>query len=162
MRQMKPTLILGLLLTAIGPLLGQSETAEMRHTIYGGFVRQGILYIKYERSIFDQDWTQTIANIGFGGVPGEYENGVPRTNKIMPQLGQLIGRKNILLELGIEASINFFGNISYTDINGVLGIRYQSSEYPGFLFQLGYNPKLYYTYENDIDLPFYLGMGRRF
>lgn len=74
---MKPTVILGLLLTAIGPLLGQSETAEMRHTIYGGFVRQGILYIKYERSIFDQDWTQTIANMGFGGVPGESENGVP-------------------------------------------------------------------------------------
>jgi hypothetical protein len=159
---MQPTLILGLLLVTIGPLRGQSDTIEGKHTLYGGFVRQGILYIKYERLIFDQGWAKTIANIGYGGVPGEQEYGTPRTNKIMPQLGQLIGKKSLLLELGLEVSFNFFGKISYTDINGILGIRYQAREYPGLLFQLGYNPKLYYTYENDIDLPFYIGMGRRF
>ncbi|WP_020535310.1 hypothetical protein [Lewinella cohaerens] len=157
---MKTTIIWMLLLVSIGPLNGQSDTAGAKHTVYGGFVRQGILYVKYERSVFDKGWGRTIVNIGYGGVLGEHEYGTPRTNKIMPQIGQLIGRKNILVEVGVEASINFFGKISYTDINGVLGIRYQSNE--GILFLLGYNPKLYYTYENDIDLPFYLGMGMTF
>lgn len=159
---MKPTLIICLLLIAICPLCSQSDTDQAKHTVYGGFGRQGIVYVKYERLILDRDWANTIVNIGYGGVPGDYESGTPRTNKIMPQIGQLIGRKNIFVELGIEASFNFFGKISYTDINGILGIRYQSSEYPGLLLQIGYNPKLYYTYENNIDLPFYLGMGMTF
>lgn len=157
---MKTTIIWIILLVAIGPLNGQSETTEAKHTVYGGFLRQGIVYVKYERSFWEKGWGRTIANVGYGGVSGEREYGTPRTNKIMPQVGQLIGRKNILVEVGIEASINFFGKVSYTDINGVLGVRYQSRE--GVLFQLGYNPKLYYTYENDIDLPFYLGMGMTF
>jgi hypothetical protein len=44
----------------------------------------------------------------------------------MPQVGQLFSYKIIFLEVRLEPSINFYGKTTYTDINAILGLRYQS------------------------------------
>lgn len=142
----------------------QENTDVTRNILYVGGGRQGLTYIKYERLLFFKDWTQTIVNVGFGGIPGDIERGVSRTNKIMPQIGQLFGYKAVFVEIGLEPSINFFGNTTYVDLNGVLGIRYQTrtKQLGGLFVQAGYNPKLYYSFKNDVDVPFYFSLGLNF
>ena len=147
-----------------GSVSAQGSDVKAKNLGYLGFGRQGVLYLKYERLLFGNDWTESIINIGLGGVPGELDYGVARTNKIMPEFAQLFGYKKVFIEVGLEASINFHGKISYIDVNGILGLRYQSriSDFYDLFCQIGYNPKLYYTYENDIDIPIYLGLGLSF
>jgi hypothetical protein len=135
-----------------------------RNIIYVGGGRQGLTYVKYERNVFFADWMQTMVNMGFGGIPGDAEYGEPRTNKIMPQVGQLFGYKVVFVEIGLEPSINFYGKTSYMDLNAILGLRYQSrtDQREGLFFQVGYNPRLYYTFKSDIEAPFYFGLGLSF
>lgn len=145
-------------------LHGQTDSEITKNIIYIGGGRQGLTYIKYERLVYFADWTQTIVNLGFGGIPGDAEYGDPRTVKIMPQVGQLFGYKVIFVELGIEPTVNFFGTTTYTDLNALLGLRYQSrtKQFQGLFFQVGYNPRLYYTFKSDVDVPFYFGLGLNF
>ena len=72
--------------------------------------------------------------------------------------------KEIFIEIGIEPAINFYGKNTFTDLNAILGLRYQSRtrQCQGLFFQLGYNPILYYSYKSDIDVPFYFGLGLNF
>lgn len=163
------------LLTAIFLLLGQrsngqTKTDTTKNIIYLGGGRQGLTYIKYERLIYFWDWTQTIINVGFGGVPGDHEtvngvaNNIPRHNIVTAELGQLIGYKVFFIEIGIEPAVNFYGKTTYTDLNAILGLRFQSRtrKLQGLFFQAGYNPRLYYTYKSDINVPFYFGLGLNF
>lgn len=145
-------------------LLAQVDSSITKNIFYVGGGRQGLIYTKYERLVYDRGWTQTILNIGIGGVPGDAEYGIERTIKIMPQVGQLIGFKSIFLELGLEPSINFYGKTSYIDVNAILGLRYQSraKQLGGIFFQVGYNPRLWHTYDSDIDVPVYIGLGFNF
>jgi len=145
-------------------MFAQAKTDTTRNIIYLGGGRQGLTYIKYERLVYFKDWTQTIVNLGFGGIPGDAEYGVSRTNKIIPEIGQLFGYKTIFIELGIEPSINFYGKTTYVDLNGIIGLRFQSRkrQLQGLFFQAGYNPRLYNSYKSDIDVPFYFGLGLNF
>lgn len=145
-----------------GLVYGQIDTTK--NILYIGGGRQGLMYIKYERLLYFKNWTQTIVNIGFGGIPGDAEYGISRTNKIIPEVGQLFGYKVIFLEIGIEPSINFYGKITYIDFNAIFGFRYQSrtKQLQGLFFEAGYNPKLYYSYQSDIEAPFYFGLGLNF
>jgi hypothetical protein len=159
----KLLLIIGLL--NVSNLYGQaSSDTTTRNMIYGGGGRQGLTYIKYERIIINKNWTQTIVNFGFGGVPGDHDppNNIPRHNIITAEIGQLFGYKVLFIEIGIESAVNFYGKNTYTNLNAILGLRYQSRTTQGLFLQLGYNPKLYYTYESDIDVPIYLGLGLTF
>lgn len=160
----KLLLIIGLL--SVSNIYGQAKTDTTQNIIYIGGGRQGLAYIKYERLIMYRNWTQTIVNLGFGGVPGDHElpNNTPRHNILTPELGQLFGYKEIFIEIGIEPAINFYGKNTFTDLNAILGLRYQSRtrQCQGLFFQLGYNPILYYSYKSDIDVPFYFGLGLNF
>ncbi|MBL0315884.1 MAG: hypothetical protein IPP69_08930 [Flavobacteriales bacterium] len=146
---------------AFSRLHSQTGTLESGSSAYVGFGRQGLTYLKAEQRFYLADWTYTIINLGFGGIPGDAEYGIPRTNKIMPQVGQLFGKNRLFLEIGIEPSINFYGGTSYTDLNGIIGLRYHSrfEEIHGLFFQAGYNPRLYNTFESGIEVAFYLGIG---
>lgn len=156
--------LLFLIIINCGYFSAQHEADSTKNIIYGGFGRQGIGYLKYGRSLFFNNWSQTTVNIGFGGVPGDGEYDEPRMNKIMPEITQLLGYKFLFLEIGIEPSINFYGNVTFIDLNGIIGLRYKSKVKNGIgLFgNIGYNPKLYKTFESEIELPFYLGMGVSF
>jgi hypothetical protein len=145
-------------------LQGQTDSDITKNIIYIGGGRQGLTYIKYERLLYFADWTQTVINLGVGGIPGDAEYGIPRTNKIMPQVGQLFGYKIIFLEVGLEPSINFYGKTTYIDLNAILGLRYQSrtKQLGGLFFQTGYNPRLFHTFNSDIYAPFYFGLGLNF
>lgn len=148
----------------------QTKTDTTKNIIYLGGGRQGLTYLKYERLIYYKNWTQTIFNIGLGGIPGDHDtvngiaNNIPRHNIVTAEIGQLIGYKIIFLEIGIESATNFYGKTTYTDLNAILGLRYQSRtrQLQGLFFQIGYNPRLYYTYKSDIDAPFYFGLGLNF
>jgi len=152
------------LLYSASMLNAQEKADTTKNIIYIGGGRQGLTYLKYERLIYNKNWTQTIVNLGLGGIPGDSEYGIYRTNKIMPEVGQLFGYKNIYVELGIEPSLNFYGSVSYVDLNGIIGLRYQSrtKQLRSLFIQCGYNPKLYYTYKSDINVPFYIGLGLNF
>ncbi len=162
--QFKLLLILELLNVTL--TYGQARTDITHNVIYIGGGRQGLTYIKYERLVMYKNWTQTIINLGYGGIPGDHEppNNTPRHNIIAPELGQLIGKNVIFIEIGIEPAINFFGSTTYTDLNAILGLRYQSRtrQFGGLFFQVGYNPRLYFTYKSDIDAPYYFGLGLNF
>ncbi|MFM1999115.1 MAG: hypothetical protein RL204_1062 [Bacteroidota bacterium] len=144
----------------------QDYTDLTRNIIYLGGGRQGLTYLKYERLLVYKDWTQTIANIGLGGIPGDSEEpyNEPRHTIITSEIGQIFGYKNMFVEVGIEPAINIYGDVTYTDLNAILGLRYQSrtKELDGLFFQIGYNPRLYYSYKSDIDVPFYFGLGLNF
>jgi hypothetical protein len=144
----------------------EDYTELTRNIIYVGGGRQGLTYLKYERLLLYKDWTQTIANIGLGGIPGDSEEpyNEPRHTIITSEIGQIFGYKNMFVEVGIEPAINIYGDVTYTDLNAILGLRYQSrtKELDGLFFQVGYNPRLYYSYKSDIDVPFYFGLGLNF
>lgn len=142
----------------------QNDSTFAKNAIYIGGGRQGLTYIKYERLIFEHTWTQTVVSLGLGGRPGDWESGIHRLTKIMPDIIQLFGYKWIYVELGLEPSFNFQGNFSYTELNGILGLRFQNRNHsiPSFTANLGYNPRLYRTHKNDIYVPFYFGLGLNF
>lgn len=144
-------------------IFGQSRTDTAKNIIYLGIGRQEELYLKYERLVYYKKWTQTIVNTGLGWLQGDHEppDDIPSKNSITIELGQLFGYKLVFLEMGIEPSFNFYGNLAYTNINAIFGLRYQSWT-KGLFFQVGYNPRLYYTYMNDSSIPFYLGFGWNF
>jgi hypothetical protein len=160
----KLLLIIGFL--SVSNMYGQSSSDTTYNIIYIGGGRQGATYVKYERLLMCGNWTQTIVNFGFGGVPGDSDPRfyTPRHNIITSEIGQLFGYKVIFLEIGIEPAINFYGKNTYTDINAILGLRYQSRtrQLQGLFFQLGYNPRLYYSCKSDIEVPFYFGLGLNF
>ena len=153
-------------LLTVKNIYGQTRTDTTHNIIYIGGGRQGLTYIKYERLVLFRNWTQTIVNLGFGGIPGDHEppNNTPRHNIITPEIGQLFGYKVIFVEIGIEPAINFYGKNTYTDLNAILGLRYQTRtrQCQGLFFQLGYNPRLYYSFKSDVDVPFYFGLGLNF
>lgn len=105
-------------------------------------------------------------NLGFGGIPGDSASpdNIPRHNIVTTELAQLFGIEEFFIEIGIEPAIHFFGKNTYTDLNGILGIRYQTrtQQFHGLFFRLGYNPRLYYTYKSNIHVPFYFGIGLNF
>lgn len=142
----------------------QKDSTIAKNALYIGGGRQGLTYLKYERLIFEFLWTQTVVNIGLGGRPGDMEYGEHRLTKIMPDITQLFGYKWIYIELGLEPSFNFQDNFSYTELNGILGLRFQNRNHniPSFFAHLGYNPKLYRTHKNDIEVPWYFGLGLNF
>src|SRR5690554_12049 len=142
----------------------QNDSLIAKNSVYIGGGRQGLTYIKYERLLFEQNWTQTVFNVGLGGRPGDSEYGERRLIKIMPDYIQLFGYKWIFAEVGLEASFNFQGNFSYTELNGIIGLRFQNRNYntPSFFTQLGYNPRIYRSHINDIDVPWYFGLGLNF
>ena len=158
--------ILILMLLCSKSFLGQTNADTTQNIIYIGAGRQGLMYTKYERLVYYKSWTQTVLNIGVGGIPGDHEppNNIPRHNILTSELGQLFGYKTIFIEVGIEPAVNFYGSNTYTDLNAILGLRYQSrtKQLAGFFFQVGYNPRLYYTYKSDINVPFYFGFGLNF
>jgi hypothetical protein len=141
--------------------LDAQEPDRARNVIYVGAGRQAMVYLKYERILLHGKYLQTNGNIGFASFPAEHDtpNEKPPHRIVTAQLVQLIGIKNFYLELGIEPAMHFFGNVTYTDLNGIAGVRYQSESRGGLFAQLGYNPRLFYTYESDIDVPFYAGVG---
>lgn len=142
------------------PLEAQ-ELDRTRNVAYVGAGRQGMIYLKYERMLLQGKYLQTSINGGFGTFPGEHDtpNEKPPHRILTMELVQLIGMKNFYLELGIEPAMHFFGNLTYTDLNGIAGVRYQSAGRGGLFAQLGYNPRLFYTYQSDIEVPFYAGVG---
>lgn len=142
----------------------QKDSLILKNVAYGGFMRQGLLYVKYERDLTASKFFHTFANIGFGGLPGDGEYGMPGTKKIMPEIGGLLGYKFLWLELGVEPSINFYGNLCYVDLNGVIGLRYQNfNNLEGSpFFQVGYYPRIYQSYKSLVDVPFLMGVGMTF
>jgi hypothetical protein len=162
--QFKLLLIIGLL--SVSNIYGQASSDTTRNIIYVGGGRQGLTYIKYERLIMYRNWTQTIVNFGLGGIPGDSDPPfyTQRHNIITPEIGQLFGYKVIFIEIGIEPAINFYGKNTYTDLNAIIGLRYQSRtrQLQGLFFQLGYNPRLYCSYKSDIEVPFYFALGLNF
>ena len=143
---------------------GQTNSDVAKNTIYIGGGRQGLTYLKYERLLFYKSWTQTIVNIGVGGIPGDHDppNNIARHTIITPEVGQLFGYKRIFIEIGIEPAIHFYGNVTYTDLNAILGLRYQPRKIQSFFCEAGYIPRLYYSYKSDVDVPIYFAIGLNF
>jgi len=134
---------------------------NLKTSIYAGGARQGATYLKFERALFSNNWTETIINIGVGSVSGEGKYGIFTMNKIMPGVAQLFGYKRFFLELGVEPSIVFYRKVAFIDLNAIVGLRYQNraSKDPSFFAQIGLNPKMYYSHNSNIDVPFYFGIG---
>ena len=149
-----------LFLTFCLPLEAQ-ETDRARNIAYVGAGRQAMVYLKYERALLQGKFLQTNVNAGFATFPGEHDtpDNEPPHRIVTAELVQLIGFRNVYLELGIEPAVHFFGTVTYTDLNGIAGLRYQSPGRGGLFAQLGYNPRLFYTYKSDIDVPIYAGVG---
>lgn len=143
----------------ITPAHSQDSIASTKDRIYLGGGRQGLTYLKYERTILTKPNLQTIVNFGLGEIPGEKELSEPATIKLMPELAQLIGTNDVYLELGIEPSINIYGKKVYMHLAGVLGIRYQPNRKQSLFLQAGYSPTLYRSYQDMIGVPYYAGVG---
>lgn len=156
-----------LILIALGANLNaQSSGDTLNNIIYVTGPRQGLYHLKYERRLLKFKWTQTIASIGIGYMPGEVEP--PRNDPsdfiITPEIAQLFGTNRTFLELGIEPSINFYGNVTYVDLNAIIGIRGRitKNEMTNGFWHLGYNPRLFYSHTLHFDLPIYFGFGQYF
>lgn len=142
----------------------QIDNTISKNSIYIGGGRQGLTYLKYERLLFKNNWTQTVTSFGLGGRPGDTELGEPRLIKLLPDIIQLFGFKSMFIEIGIEPSFNFEGSLSYTELNGIVGLRYQNRhKKQATLFgHIGYNPRIYRTHQNEINVPLYFGIGLTF
>ena len=155
-----------LILTISGLRSFQAVAQEewLKNSIYGGFGRHGLLFMKYERTFINLPYAQTFINAGIGNIPGSHEDGIPITFKLMPSIGQSIGYKFLFLEVAIEPSINFFGEMTYVDLNSLIGIRYQNlNKLEGSpFFQAGYYHTLFKTHDGMADVPLYMGVGMTF
>jgi hypothetical protein len=159
-------------------LLGQEDADLTKNALGCGFGRYTLFYLKYERLLYHNAWTRTVANVKLGGVMVQgtpiylnafqsyYYQNIFQVN-LIPGAAQLFGYKNYYLELGIEPSFNFNKEVTYTSLNGIIGFRYyyvklgQSWLY----FECGYNPRLYASHKNKNEYKisqFYLGFGRCF
>lgn len=145
------------------PLAAQ-EFDPARNILYVGAGRQAMTYLKYERVLLHREHVQTNVNAGFATFPGEHDtpNEEPPHRIVTMEVVQLIGMRDFYLELGIEPAVHFFGSTTYTDLNGIAGLRYQSGHRGGLFAQLGWNPRLFHTYTDDIHVPFYAGIGITF
>lgn len=145
-------------------LAAQKNSSSFKNCIYIGGGRQGLTYLKYERQLTAKKFTKIVLNVGLGGVPGDAEHNDPRQRIITSELALLVGEKSVLLEFGVEPSINMVGGFSYVDLNGIAGLRYltKSRGQSGLFFQAGYNPRLFRTHNSDINVPVYLGVGLSF
>lgn len=144
--------------------LGQNDTEYLKNSAYAGFGRHGLRYGKYERTLLNKVWTQTFVNASIGTIPGSYEDQLPKTWKLMPSVGQSFGYRFIFLELAIEPSFNFYGSLSYVELNSVIGLRYQNLANldGGPFFQFGYYYRMYRTHEGMANVPLYMAVGMTF
>jgi len=155
-------LLLFLVLLPLSLFAQGDEVVVNKHLLYAGFGRQGISYVKYELDLITGSGTQTVLNIGLGGIPGDREFDEARTNKLMLSMAQTISFKSFALELGLEPSFNSFGKVKYIDLNAIIGLRYYQRKVESPFFQAGYNPRLYQSFDSQIDVPFYVGLGMAF
>lgn len=143
-----------------GACLGQQADIA-KNAVYLGAGRQAMTYVKYERVLLHGKHWQTNINAGLGNFPGEHDtpDNEPAHRIVTMEAVQLIGLHNFYLELGVEPAVHFYGNVTFTDLNAIAGLRYQAKSRGGLFAQLGYNPTLFNTYEHDIAVPFYAGVG---
>jgi hypothetical protein len=162
MRKLRFILAVGMIFLFRNVLLAQQD--YLKNSAYGGFGRHGLLYGKYERTLLNKVWRQTFVNAGIGTIPGSHEDGIPKTWKLMPSVGQSFGYKFLFVELAIEPSFNFMGSFSYVELNSSIGLRYQNlSNLDGSpFFQAGYYYRLYRTHVGMAEVPIYMGVGMTF
>ena len=162
-KQMKLAIVSLMFLTSLC-VRAQDSGNTFKNSIHIGGGRRALVFAKYDRFLFTKKWTRTIAGIGFAGIPGDAEYDSPRTNIIIPEIGQLFGRRSLFVELGLEPAISFYGNVSYIDLNALVGFRYQFQvkQSVGMSLKGGYYPRLYYSYERGANVPFYFGIGLSF
>lgn len=115
-------------------------------------------FVNYEYKTFANQWRQTGFLVGWGGAPGDADVGMSSFHNLSIGMSQSFGFRPFFLVLGILPTLNFYNKISYIDINGVAGIRFEPKKIP-LVVEIGWVPRLYKTHYNGKDFPLYLSFG---
>lgn len=150
-------LILFFLLTI--PVFSQKEDDVLLNNFSAGIGRNRMLYLNTEFGYFKQNIGNVYSNIGLGGVPGEASYNEPRHNVLHFGSGYKFKIKFVEIQFGLEPTIYWYGKLNYIHLNGIAGVRLFWDE---ISIEAGYSPRLYFTHEGVISLPFYFGMGYSF
>ena len=131
-----------------------------RHSVSGGFGKYALYYLNYEYKLIENKWFKTTASFGYGGAPGDAEGGMPSYNTLSLGINQYVGFRPFLVSVGLIPTLNFYGKLTYIELNGKLGLQYvfKNCDNP-ILIEAGSLVRLYRTHFNDVAPAFYIGFG---
>jgi hypothetical protein len=129
------------------------------HSVTGGIGMESLLYIQYKHTFYNRRYFHTNVIGGFGFAGGDEEGGLSPHRNIVVGISQNIGIRPIFLTIGIAPILNFYEHVTFINLNGMIGLKYEPKFLDGFTFEIGYLPTLYFTHKSDVGIPFYLGGG---
>ncbi len=131
-----------------------------RHSVTAGFGKGSLFYLNYEFKLTENKWLKTTASFGYGNAPGDSESDIPSYNNLSLGIHQYIGIRPLFVSVGLLPTINFYGKLTYTELNGKLGLQYvvKNCEFP-IVIEGGSIIRLYRTHYNDVGPFIYLGFG---
>lgn len=129
------------------------------HSVTGGIGMESLGYVQYKYKFMNRNYLQTNSIIGIGTAPGDAEGGLPTHFNIAAGICQNIGIRPVLLTIGVAPIINFYDNVTYTNLNGLIGLKYEPKKKTAITIEAGYLHQLYVTHDNDLGFHFYFGFG---
>jgi hypothetical protein len=131
-----------------------------RHSVSGGLGKYALYYLNYEFKLIENKWFKTTASFGYGGAPGDSEVEIPSYNNLSLGINQYVGFRPVFISIGLIPTLNFYGKVTYIELNGKLGLQYvfKNCDNP-ILIEAGRIVRLYRTHYNDVGPAFYIGFG---
>lgn len=132
------------------------------HSISAGIGMESLFYVQYKNTFKNLKYFHSNFIGGFGCAPGDAEGGLSSHYNIIAGFSQNIGFRPMFLTFGVAPVLHFYDNVSYINVNGIIGLKFEPKTQNGFIIEIGYLPTLFSTHKSDAGIPFYLGGGEVF
>lgn len=129
------------------------------HSITGGIGMESLFYVQHKYVFYNHKHFQLNTIGGLGCAPGDQEGGLSAHYNIVTGVAHSIGIRPIFLTIGFAPIIHFYDHVTYTNLNGIIGLKYESKSSNGLIVEIGYLPTIFSTHQSDAGIPFYLGFG---